>query len=108
YQLIGYNVYRNGTLLNDSPLAECSFKTTRELDRDSYFVTAVYDRGESVASNVVYLGKSGITDIMTEDATSEEPVEYYNLRGIRMSGSELRPGIYLRRQGLSVSKVMIP
>lgn len=108
YKLIGYNVYRNDTKLNDEPLTGCSFKTSRELERDSYFVTAVYDRGESVASNVAYLGKSGIGEVTADETASDEQVEYFDLRGARVSESNLRPGIYLRRQGLSVSKVMIP
>ncbi len=33
------------------------------------------------------------------------PVEYYNLQGVRVSGDQ--PGVYVRRQGSSVSKVII-
>lgn len=102
YRLEGYNVYRNGTMLNSTPLTECSFVTTRELERDAYFVTAVYDRGESVASNVAYLGKSGLDEV-TE--INDAPVEYFDLRGIRVPANALRSGIYIRKQGGTVTKL---
>jgi len=44
----------------------------------------------------------GIADIEAENA----PAEYYNLQGVRMNG-ELTPGLYIRRQGHKVSKVVI-
>lgn len=38
---------------------------------------------------------------------SDAPVEYFNLQGIRVSASNLTPGIYVRRQGSSVVKVLV-
>ena len=54
---------------------------------------------------VTFVGKkvTGICDI-TVDA--DAPAEYYNLNGVRVSG-ELAPGLYIRRQGNSVSKVVV-
>ena len=45
---------------------------------------------------------SGVEGVMIED--EEAPVEYFNLQGQRVNG-ELAPGIYIRRQGSSVTKV---
>ncbi len=49
-------------------------------------------------------GVSGVEGIETD--SSDAPVEYYNLQGQRVNG-ELTPGCYIRRQGSSVTKVMI-
>ncbi|MDE7335171.1 MAG: choice-of-anchor J domain-containing protein, partial [Muribaculaceae bacterium] len=64
--LMGYNVYRNGVQLNSAPVTATTFDTVRELECDKYFVTAVYDLGESTASNVVQIGEAGIDTITAE------------------------------------------
>ena len=46
---------------------------------------------------------SGVESV-TVDANA--PVEFFNLQGVRVDG-DLAPGIYIRRQGQSVSKVQI-
>jgi len=65
-------------------------------------------KGKNIALDAVYLytpkGQSGIGDIEIEDEKSA-PVEYYNLQGIRVYNPE--HGIYIRRQGNKVSKVML-
>jgi hypothetical protein len=48
-------------------------------------------------------GVSGIADITTD---ANAPVEYYNLAGLRLN-TPTAPGIYLRRQGTQVSKIII-
>ncbi len=49
---------------------------------------------------------SGVEDI--EEITAEEmPVEWYNLQGARVDGANLVPGIYIRRQGNDVKKVLV-
>lgn len=45
---------------------------------------------------------SGIESI---DADNDAPVEYYDLRGIRVSGDA--PGLYIRRQGNKTTKVLV-
>lgn len=47
----------------------------------------------------------GIEDIVNDNANA--PVEYYNLQGIRVNGENLTPGIYIRRQGSEVIKVLV-
>lgn len=46
---------------------------------------------------------SGVADI---DAADAADAEYFNLQGIRVSG-ELTPGIYIRRQGTTATKVTV-
>ncbi len=48
---------------------------------------------------------SGITNITVDN--SNAPVEYYNLQGVRVNADNLTPGIYVRRQGSQVSKVLV-
>lgn len=48
---------------------------------------------------------SGITDITVDN--SNAPVEFFNLQGMRVNAENLTPGIYVRRQGSSVSKVLV-
>ena len=47
---------------------------------------------------------SGVEGVAVEN--EEAPVEYYNLQGQRVNG-DLAPGIYIRRQGNTVTKVRI-
>ena len=49
----------------------------------------------------------GVSDIAVDGEADEAPVEYYNLSGVRVSGDYLAPGIYIRRQGKTVSKILI-
>ena len=46
---------------------------------------------------------TGIEDITTE---AEGNIEFFNLQGVRVEG-ELTPGVYIRRQGSTTSKVYI-
>lgn len=48
---------------------------------------------------------SGIDTVVAEDIDADAPVEYYNLQGIRVS--EPAGGVFIRRQGSKVSKVLI-
>jgi hypothetical protein len=48
---------------------------------------------------------SGVTSIAA-DATTNAPVEYFNLQGVRVNGN-LAPGVYIRRQGQATSKVLV-
>lgn len=104
-ELRGYNVYCNGERLNAVPVEATSYATTRRTDSDRYFVTAVYDRGESAASNVVTVGNSGIGSVVTDAATT--PAEYYDMRGMRVDPAKALPGIYICRRGTDVTKVVI-
>ena len=66
--LIGYKVYRNSTLLIDEPLPYHQLTyTDADVTNDqtySYWVTAMYDTGESIASNTVQATPSMPEDIV--------------------------------------------
>ena len=59
----------------------------------------------NIPIKVTFVGKkvTGISDITVDAAAS---AEYFNLNGVRVSG-ELAPGLYIRRQGNSISKVVV-
>lgn len=48
---------------------------------------------------------SGITDVPVDN--SNAPVEYFNIQGMRINADNLTPGIYIRRQGTDVRKVLV-
>lgn len=47
----------------------------------------------------------GVENVNAAVAESDVPVEYYNLQGVRVDNPQ--PGIYIRRQGSKVSKVLL-
>lgn len=59
--------------------------------------------------NVTYVednnGSAGVDDVVVDN--SDAPVEYYNLQGIRVNADNLTPGIYVRRQGTEVTKILV-
>lgn len=88
----------NGTALDDAEdalwiatgdVTEAKFETTT--DRVDIF------------SLTVGLDKVGAVEDINFDAN--EPVEYYNLQGVRVANPE--NGLYIRRQGSKVSKVLV-
>jgi len=104
--LLGYNIYHNGEKINTGPVnyPEC---TVPYADRtDTFFVTAVYEAGESVASNIVSLEPEGFVMpvICTDDDIN---VEYYDMTGIRVQSDNLAPGIYIRRSGKKAHKIIV-
>lgn len=93
-----------------------SIEIPSDLGQNEIFVIeskAVKHTGNSVAgdlySDQTMVGynadgsMSGIEDII---ATTDAPVEYYNLQGIKVEG-ELAPGVYIRRQGARAEKIVI-
>jgi len=60
---------------------------------------------------VLFNGKNnelaGIGDISVDNNNTDAPIEYFNLEGMRVSGENLAPGIYIRRQGTDVKKILV-
>lgn len=66
-------------------------------------------QGESVATTAAKTGDiiaigSGVEDL---NAADNAAVEYYNLNGVRVAAENLTPGIYVRRQGATATKVLV-
>ena len=47
---------------------------------------------------------SGISNTVVEDVNA--PVEYFDLNGIRVNADNLKKGIYIKRQGNKVTKII--
>lgn len=54
---------------------------------------------------LVYSKTTGVDDILADDNDADAPVEYYDLQGRRTQPDT--PGLYLRRQGRTVTKVVM-
>lgn len=81
-------------------------------DRESF--EQIYDTGlqypyQSPLKNVpvlklLYTKGAGIADV---EADTNAPVQYFNLQGVAVQGDTLAPGIYIRRQGTTATKVTV-
>ena len=50
---------------------------------------------------------AGVEDIIVDGVDNDAPVEYYNLQGVKVAPETLTPGVYIRRQGSTTTKVSI-
>lgn len=100
---IGYNVYRNGEKLNDTPISDTGFTDIFAVPgTHTYAVTAVYTAGESTPAKADVTITSGIEGVTADD---NSPIQYYNMQGIRIDTP--KPGsVYIRRQGAKAEKVI--
>lgn len=78
----GYNVYCDGELMNETPLAQTSY-TGEISDGKIYTVRAVYDLGESANSNEVDIKTAGLQEKSAEKTVIA--IKYYNLTGIAIT-----------------------
>lgn len=101
--LKGYNVYRNDEKINSELVTGTMFEIPSEDTDADYYVTAVYDKGESTASNVVNTEGSGVITVAEEDAQDE----YFDLRGLRLNTVNPGPGVYVHKKGDRVEKIII-
>lgn len=77
YELLGYNIYREGVKLNDAPVTDTTFHyVDPEIGNITYSVSAVYATGESAAVNVVV-------------ATSKVEATATDALGIAVDGREI-------------------
>lgn len=68
--------------------------------------TGGVDAGSTFIATLVAI-TSGIDEISADDITSDGNVEYYTLQGIKIDAENITPGIYIRHQNNSVTKVLI-
>ena len=128
---IGYHVYRNNVRLTSAPIQATSFVDTdaNPARTHSYFVTAVYDKGESRPSNRVESTTTGV-DSFGDDSNvtitavdggvvvknlAKGEVVVYSVDGrviARVAASarvkiNLAPSIYIVKAGQKVAKVIV-
>jgi hypothetical protein len=52
--------------------------------------------------------ESGVQGIAADMTTvNNAPVEYFSINGMRVNGNNLVPGLYIKRQGTQVTKVIV-
>ncbi|MBP5387486.1 MAG: choice-of-anchor J domain-containing protein [Prevotella sp.] len=86
--LLGYNVYCDGERINDVLITGNSFG---EIGNGDYYVTAVYDKGESALSEKAIRNQTGIREL---PADTEKTSRLYDLMGRPVSGKQ--KGIYIQ------------
>ncbi len=109
----GYYVFRDGEPVNaalhndvlytDAPLTPEHPEGEYEFN---YTVVPVYNYGAAAESNVatVRMTQSGVTEIAADTAAD---TVYYNLQGVRVNGTSLTPGVYIRVSGDKAEKVSV-
>ena len=94
-EILGYNVYRDGTKLNDVLITgEPTYTVALTADDAAYTVTIVYDKGESDPSNALTLS-SGTMAIETLASDAAATGSAYDLYGRRVERPEAGQ-VYLR------------
>ena len=74
------------------------------------FTVTSYDPYEDEFFNMMqirfedYSNVAGVNGVAEDNSTA--PVEYFNIQGVRVQGGELTPGIYIRKQGSEITKIM--
>ena len=62
---------------------------------------------EIPAIRAIYNNYSSVQDIIAEPAATDGKSEYFNLQGQKVSGENLTPGVYIRRNNSESTKVII-
>ena len=106
-RLLGYNVYRDGTLLTASPVTTTSYVDNHEADKSNiYTVSAVYNEGESRQTTAAWDGLSGIHSTSADD--SGMPAAIYDITGRRLpDASHMSSGVYVVKKGSKTRKIYV-
>lgn len=75
--------------------------TKFNLNHESLELAAHATENKLIAQEKTGTGVAGV------EADENAPVEYYNLNGVQVKADSMTPGVYVRRQGKNVIKVMV-
>lgn len=75
--------------------------TKFNLNHESLALAAHATENKLIAQEKTGTGIAGI------EADGNAPVEYFNLNGVQVKTDNMTPGVYVRRQGKNVTKVMV-
>lgn len=95
---LGYNLYRDGKLVNSQPITTSTYTdaTVEAAANPEYYVTALYNHGESLASEKVGVKESGINTILG-DLTGIRAI--YSPEGLRVDKLQSGVNIVVMRDG---------
>ena len=102
----GYNVYKNGEKVETLAANATSYGPVNANSSDLFYITTIYDEGESLPSN--RYGYDYITAIDTPQTSDFRPQTsiIYDLNG-RIVKGQLRPGIYVKQINGKTYKMII-
>ena len=102
----GYNIYKNGEKVETLDANITSYGPVNAEKNDLFYVTAIYEEGESLPSNLY--GYDYITAIETPQTSDFRPMtsNIYDLNGRAVKG-QLRPGIYVKQVNGKAYKMII-
>lgn len=128
----GYEVYRNGVIINDAAVETCEYTDANVVDGDvyDYTVVAVYNKGRSVSSNVatILYQSSGLDTVNAASvaiATTRNsivvtgaegmPVAVYAVDGKTLYSDQghaktvipVNQGVYVVKAGQTIRKVIV-
>ncbi len=133
-KLQGYNIYRNNIKCNNQPVEEIQFldDEINETGAYTYYVTSLYDEGESIPSNKVDIEMTitSISDVLSDDAlvygkshaivvknAEGKAIRIYSLEGKVIHKAEVNsneevypvnPGIYIVTvNGITADKILV-
>ncbi len=75
-------------------------------DNISLTINCIWKEQPELPIDVTFNGKTSAIGNIYIDST-DAPAEYYNIQGMRCDGENLAPGLYIRRQGNEVSKILV-
>ncbi len=125
--ILGYNIYRNGEKINDTPVSATQYRDPDGVANDEYMVTVVYPVGESAPSEpaMCTLGASDFTDtqaisiitdrqsIIVTGATGNVTVStvdgklIYSHTPSPIHAISVRPGVYIVATNTLAQKVFV-
>lgn len=92
--------YNNGQFADgDAIVNNCTDASKFKLGNTNLVLKA--ENGNLVAREDEDTGIAGV------EADENAPVEYFNLNGVQVKADSMTPGVYVRRQGKNVTKVMV-
>ncbi len=101
--LTGYNVYCDGELIAFVAAPETSYTSQMAGNDATYYVTAVYEQGESLPSNEVNVQTTAIEEVMSDMPAD---ARIYDVQG--RQHSELQQGVnIIRYSNGTVRKVLV-
>jgi len=80
WELIGYNLYRNGDMINQQTITDVTYIDSDVIvgETYSYYVTALYDEGESSPSNIIEITITSVSDAIIEPLVTRLYSNYPN------------------------------
>lgn len=99
------------TNLGESEFADKTWKSQESENVNKLTLVFLKDYCRCGSIQIVYFdedeAESGIDIITVDPETGNAPVEYFDLRGVKVNGNNRIPGIYIVRQGAKTYKVIV-